>query len=655
MKKILAAFLIVLLSAVLFVSYGEKNVIEGLNIVGLPKNRLVSGDNYYDIFSELDGVKVTSDWTVSNSAVARITSGRKLYVRAVKEIISFELTAKHPRTGLMASITLTAVPNAQSLNIRYADGRAIDGAISVDVSKGPVKIPLAGVATPKGADFILFWESSDEKIAEVDDNGVLTVREKGNAKIAVKTVNGRRAEIKLHAYYAPNAIEINAPDVLAINEKAKIECTVLPEEATGVKLTYNCLDPKVLSVDQTGAIKALRAGMARITVTTENGIQAQKVIECYYPVTEIDFTNNINIAVGETQQLIVRVKPTNAKYKDVEFYSENPDIAVVDNDGNVTGVAAGKVRIYAVAGNGVKARKEITVKFIAIQGLSQKDFYKNMTVGSEYTFALQYNPANTSQRGIYFESSNTDVAVVDEAGVITAVQSGRARITARSENKQLPPVTLNIRVMSSEDALPLEGIVVGINPGHQITRDHTQLPVAPGAKTTKNANNGYAIGVKTRNTEYQVNLDVSLLLREKLEALGATVVMTRTTNDVKINNIERAEMLNAAGCDVALQIHCNNSDNKKSVGFQAFAKSKDTESQMISAYILKYAAETAGAKTRPCRLNDGYMSLNWSTTPSILLELGYMSNPEEDVLLGKPEYQALLAESIAQGLVEYFN
>ena len=72
-------------------------------------------------------------------------------------------------------------------------------------------------------------------------------------------------------------------------------------------------------------------------------------------------------------------------------------------------------------------------------------------------------------------------------------------------------------------------------------------------------------------------------------------------------------------------------------------------------HILKYAAETAGAKTRPCRLNDGYMSLNWSTTPSILLELGYMSNPEEDVLLGKPEYQALLAESIAQGLVEYFN
>ncbi|MBQ1256086.1 MAG: hypothetical protein IIX93_02270, partial [Clostridia bacterium] len=111
MKKILAAFLIVLLSAVLFVSYGEKNVIEGLNIVGVPKNRLVSGDNYYDIFSELDGVKVTSDWTVSNSAVARITSGRKLYVRAVKEIISFELTAKHPRTGLTASITLTAVPN----------------------------------------------------------------------------------------------------------------------------------------------------------------------------------------------------------------------------------------------------------------------------------------------------------------------------------------------------------------------------------------------------------------------------------------------------------------------------------------------------------------------------------------------------------------
>ncbi|MBR3928548.1 MAG: Ig-like domain-containing protein [Clostridia bacterium] len=636
-------------------AFSETAYNDRLTITGLPEDGFLCEETYYTVVASLDGKKVDCQWRVSDSGAARISSTKRLFTKNVDRAASFVLTAEHEATGICASAELTVVPNAKSVRIEYNGSAVSSGELSAELSGGAVQLALFGVVSPKEAGVALDWTSSDESVAEVDDGGLVTVKGKGKAKITVKTINGKSASITVYGYYEPKSISLSAPSELAVKETATLSVTVEPAEAESTRLKYTSSDDKTIQVNQKGEVRALRAGTAEITVSASNGVSASVLVECYKPVSALSFEDVQTIAVGETRHLAVTVKPQDAKYRAVSFYSKTPEIASVDEYGNVTGISEGTARIVAEASNGVKQEKSVRIKFVSVKSLVIGSYFEALLPGETLMFPVMLNPANASNSKLFFESSAPEVASVDENGAITAHAEGRARIICSSESKSCAPVQMTVRVKKDADVLPLEGVIVGLNPGHQITRDYTQLPVAPGSKQTKNANSGYAIGVKTRNPEYQITLEVSLILRDKLEALGATVVMTRTTNDVKINNIERAKMLNEVGCDIALQIHCNNNSERWRTGFFAYAKSKDLESQAIGDQIYIGTHEEAGTGISYVRRYDGYMSLNWSETPTVLLELGYMSNPEEDVLLGTREYQEQLAEGIAKGLVYYFD
>ena len=207
------------------------------------------------------------------------------------------------------------------------------------------------------------------------------------------------------------------------------------------------------------------------------------------------------------------------------------------------------------------------------------------------------------------------------------------------------------------EPLPLEGVIIGIDPGHQQTADLDKEPVAPGSSETKYKVSAGTQGVATGIPEYVVVLDVGLKLRDALEELGATVYMTRETHDVNISNIERATMMNELGADVVLRLHLNGWLDT-STGIGAFVKTSGEgaeESHAIAQVVLDALGETTGAVIESLHFSDTYSGLNWSTVPSILLELGYMSNPQEDRLLSTPEYQDVLVQGMALGLLRYFS
>ena len=66
-------------------------------------------------------------------------------------------------------------------------------------------------------------------------------------------------------------------------------------------------------------------------------------------------------------------------------------------------------------------------------------------------------------------------------------------------------------------------------------------------------------------------------------------------------------------------------------------------------------AEATGAKAQGIYKRDTYTGLNWSEVPCILVEMGYMSNPEEDEKLCDGEYQDLLVDGMVEGLCAYFG
>lgn len=217
---------------------------------------------------------------------------------------------------------------------------------------------------------------------------------------------------------------------------------------------------------------------------------------------------------------------------------------------------------------------------------------------------------------------------------------------------ETPPI-----ITIEEERGPLDGVIIGIDPGHQAHGNSDKEPVSPGSTETKAKVSSGTQGVKTRVPEYEVNLQVGLLLRDALEAQGATVYMTRESNDVDISNVERATMMNELGAHVVLRLHCNGSTNQSVSGIGLYVKSSGDgaeESYAVCEPLIKAMGEATGSKTEDIHVRDIYSGLNWSTVPSILVEMGYMSNPDEDEKLCSEEYQLLLVEGMVQGLSDYF-
>ena len=214
----------------------------------------------------------------------------------------------------------------------------------------------------------------------------------------------------------------------------------------------------------------------------------------------------------------------------------------------------------------------------------------------------------------------------------------------------------------TQEPKPLAGYIIGVDPGHQYKYDPVQEAVAPGSSTTKNRVSGGTRGIVSRVYEYEVNLDVGLLLRDLLTAGGATVVMTRTENDVKISNKERAELFNLYEVDLGIRLHCNGSDNHDKRGCFMLVPTEGrtthfAENVRLAECIIAAYTEATGlsmAYEGGITYRSDQTGFNWCTRPIVNIEMGHLTNAEEDALLTSAGFQARMAQGIYNGIVAYF-
>ena len=459
--------------------------------------------------------------------------------------------------------------------------------------------------------------------------------------------------LPLHALAANPAFPL-IDDAASLDKGQRI---ALMDSAAARDYDWKTSDSKVATVDSKGRVKGVKAGSCIVTATAKNGVSVSCKVTVTQPVTKVSLPSSKTVSKNHTLQLNPEINPENATDKTLFYESSNPTIASVDQNGLITARADGKVNITATAKSGQKDTIRITVKTIPVTSLSLDNYYLTMQPGQTASLTASVAPADASVPGVRFSSDNSAVVTVDSKGVLTAVGYGSATITAVSADKSSVNATCRVFVRDPGSAKRLDGIIIGINPGHQVRGDYGLAPIAPGSKQTKTKVGVGCAGIKTRAREYEVNLIISLMLRDRLEAEGATVIMTRTTNDVNITNIERAQMLNKAGVDLALQIHCNSSAVNDSTrkGIELYVKNADQISHSMASSMLDQMIACTGAINRGVKKSDSYMSLNGSETPSILVEMGYMSNPEEDVLLSTPSYQLKLVEGMYEGIARYFG
>ncbi len=170
-------------------------------------------------------------------------------------------------------------------------------------------------------------------------------------------------------------------------------------------------------------------------------------------------------------------------------------------------------------------------------------------------------------------------------------------------------------------------------------------------------------GTTTGVYEYQLTLVISQQLQAELENRGYTVYMTRTSHDVNISNMERAQYATNVGGEIAVRIHANGVDNASVSGAMALAPSSANpyiayladSSWNLSKCILDSYCGATGMRNQGVSTSDTMTGINWSTVPVTILEMGYMTNPIDDVNMEDPAYQARMVQGIADGIDAYFG
>lgn len=156
--------------------------------------------------------------------------------------------------------------------------------------------------------------------------------------------------------------------------------------------------------------------------------------------------------------------------------------------------------------------------------------------------------------------------------------------------------------------------------------------------------------------EKDANLQLGLLLKEKLEELGYRVLMTRD-EDVSRTLEERAEMANEAAADLYVSIHQNACETEEPSGVETWysTANEGEDSRRIARLIQMYTVQATGAQDRDVLESSSLYVIRETSMPSCLVETGFLSNPEERTKLGTTEYQEKVVNGIAAGIDYYFH
>ncbi|MDQ0902349.1 N-acetylmuramoyl-L-alanine amidase [Paenibacillus sp. V4I7] len=234
----------------------------------------------------------------------------------------------------------------------------------------------------------------------------------------------------------------------------------------------------------------------------------------------------------------------------------------------------------------------------------------------------------------------------------------------RTEAALAPKTKPTAEIEASKTAAkPQQGRLVMLDPGHQRYGNNALESVGPDTRETKPKVSSGTVGVRTKKPEHVLNLEVSLLIKDELVRRGIEVAMTRESHEVDISNKQRAEMANEAGAALAVRIHADGDSSPKTKGFSvlypsaslAAVKPIAAESHEAAGFILEHLKAATEMAGRGISARSDLSGFNWSKVPVVLVELGFMTNPEEDELMSEAEYQKKLAQGIADGIEQFLK
>ncbi|MBM7868557.1 N-acetylmuramoyl-L-alanine amidase [Clostridium pascui] len=232
-------------------------------------------------------------------------------------------------------------------------------------------------------------------------------------------------------------------------------------------------------------------------------------------------------------------------------------------------------------------------------------------------------------------------------------------IQEKNHNKSTPETNTDIKILkdTKKNEVSKKRKVIVIDAGHGGKATLEKEPIAPGSTVMKEKDVGGAAGVSTGTPEYVVNLNVAVKLKNYLSKAGYKVIMTRTSNNESLGNIARAEVGNKTNADLVIRIHADSFTDSSAKGASmlvpdgvGYSKDISSISKKYGRIILNTLVSRVGMKSKGIITRTDLTGFNWSKVPVILIEMGFLSNPDEDRLLSSDSYQDQIAQGLFKGI-----
>lgn len=402
---------------------------------------------------------------------------------------------------------------------------------------------LTAAVEPEGTGSTVAWASDNEKVATVDETGLVTAVGKGTANITA-TAGGQSASCKVTVNAPLQGIEITGEQsTIKKGQTTQLSVIYDPEDTTDdPTVTWSSDNEKVATVDQTGLVKAVADGTANIkakvgTLEATYAITVQEV-----KLNGISIKDATTIHRGGKETLEVTYDPENTTDdKTVTWESSDPTVAAVDGSGTVTAVKIGSANITATVGS-YKAVCVVTVDapLESIDAPDTLELVKNQTAVIGYELV----PSDTTDKApVTFTSSDPTVATIDENGKVTALKAGTTVITLKGAND----VTAEVTVTVTE--IPIDSVSLDKESAVVEKGQTTELTAVVGPETTTDENKS----IKWSSSDPSV----ATVSTEQTNS-GETVTVTATDKGGTATITAEAWNGTKAECVITVPVHIEN-------------------------------------------------------------------------------------------------